>query len=223
MVDSYFEAVDMIAQEPKKSFEIMGAVVKQTGEQFEKSQSYLRWQDREANKQVLRGRHAGLQPGGGRASCSSSASSRTCPTSPRSSTRASSSEAGVRGGRARALTPLVPVSRPVTALALGVAFFVVFVARLGRRPRSGGFVNRTFLADPRHDARRRAGSLLVVHGFYADIGVTIWRVFGGFALAAAIGVPLGHRSWAPTSRSRRSSSRSSPSRATCPPRRSSRS
>src|SRR5437867_6045178 len=34
-------------------------------------------------------------------------------------------------------------------------------------------------------------TLLVVHGFYADIGVTIWRVFGGFALAAAIGVPLG--------------------------------
>jgi NitT/TauT family transport system substrate-binding protein len=34
-VDSYFEPVDMIAKEPKKSFEIMGAVVKQTGEQFE--------------------------------------------------------------------------------------------------------------------------------------------------------------------------------------------
>ena len=31
----------------------------------------------------------------------------------------------------------------------------------------------------------------MVHAFYRDIGVTIWRVFGGFALAAAIGVPLG--------------------------------
>src|SRR6266853_4749913 len=41
MVDSYFEAVELIGREPKKSFEIMGAVVKQTGEQFEKSQSYL--------------------------------------------------------------------------------------------------------------------------------------------------------------------------------------
>ena len=55
MVDSYFEAVDMIAKEPKKSFEIMGAVVKQSGEQFEKSQSYLRWQNREANRKFFAG------------------------------------------------------------------------------------------------------------------------------------------------------------------------
>jgi NitT/TauT family transport system substrate-binding protein len=55
MVDSYFEAVEMIAMEPKKSFEIMGAVVKQTGEQFEKSQSYLRWQNREANRKFFAG------------------------------------------------------------------------------------------------------------------------------------------------------------------------
>jgi NitT/TauT family transport system permease protein len=33
--------------------------------------------------------------------------------------------------------------------------------------------------------------LLVVHGFYVDIGVTVWRVVGGFVLAAALGVPLG--------------------------------
>ena len=55
LVDSYFEAVEMIAKEPKKSFEIMGAVVKQTGEQFEKSQSYLRWQNREANRKFFAG------------------------------------------------------------------------------------------------------------------------------------------------------------------------
>ena len=55
MVDAYFEAVDTIGREPKKSFETMGAVVKQTGEQFEKSQSYLRWQDREANKKFFAG------------------------------------------------------------------------------------------------------------------------------------------------------------------------
>ena len=55
MVDSYFEAVQMIKQDPKKSFEIMGAVVKQTGEQFEKSQSYLRWQDRAANAKFFAG------------------------------------------------------------------------------------------------------------------------------------------------------------------------
>src|SRR3954470_20838251 len=55
MVDGYFDAVAMIKAEPKKSFEIMGAVVKQTGEQFEKSQSYLRWQEREANKKFFAG------------------------------------------------------------------------------------------------------------------------------------------------------------------------
>ena len=55
MVDSYFEAVEMIAREPKKSFDIMGSVVKQTGEQFEKSQSYLRWQSREANRKFFAG------------------------------------------------------------------------------------------------------------------------------------------------------------------------
>src|SRR5262245_30481766 len=55
MVNGYFEPLEMIRNEPKKSFEIMGAVVKQTGEQFEKSQSYLRWQDREANRKFFAG------------------------------------------------------------------------------------------------------------------------------------------------------------------------
>ena len=55
LADSYFEAVDMIKAEPKKSFEIMGADVKQTGEQFEASQKYLRWQDRAGNKKFFDG------------------------------------------------------------------------------------------------------------------------------------------------------------------------
>ena len=55
LADSYFEAVDMIKAEPKKSFEIMGADVKQTGEQFEASQKYLRWQDRAANRKFFAG------------------------------------------------------------------------------------------------------------------------------------------------------------------------
>jgi NitT/TauT family transport system substrate-binding protein len=58
LADSYFEAVDMIAKEPKKSFEIMGADVKQSAEQFEASQKYLRWQDRAANKAFFAGPHA---------------------------------------------------------------------------------------------------------------------------------------------------------------------
>ncbi len=55
LVNGYFDAVDMIRAEPKKSFEIMGGAVKQTGEQFEKSQSYLRWQDRAANAKFFAG------------------------------------------------------------------------------------------------------------------------------------------------------------------------
>ena len=58
LADSYFEAVDMIAKDPKKSFAIMGADVKQSGEQFEASQKYLRWQDRAANKAFFAGPHA---------------------------------------------------------------------------------------------------------------------------------------------------------------------
>ena len=55
MVDSYFEAVEMIRKDPKKSYEIMGADVKQTGEQFGKSAAYLRWQDKAANQQFFSG------------------------------------------------------------------------------------------------------------------------------------------------------------------------
>lgn len=58
LADSYFEAVEMIKKEPKKSFEIMGADVKQSGEAFEASQKYLRWQDREANQKFFAGEHA---------------------------------------------------------------------------------------------------------------------------------------------------------------------
>jgi len=58
LADGYFDALAMIKADPRKSFEIMGADVKQTGEQFEKSQAYLRWQDREANKKFFSGEHA---------------------------------------------------------------------------------------------------------------------------------------------------------------------
>jgi NitT/TauT family transport system substrate-binding protein len=58
LADSYFEAVDMIRKDPKKSFEIMGADVKQSGEQFEASARFLRWQDREANQKFFSGEHA---------------------------------------------------------------------------------------------------------------------------------------------------------------------
>jgi NitT/TauT family transport system substrate-binding protein len=58
LADSYFAALDMIKSDPKKSFEIMGADVKQSGEAFEKSAAYLRWQDRAANQKFFSGEHA---------------------------------------------------------------------------------------------------------------------------------------------------------------------
>jgi NitT/TauT family transport system substrate-binding protein len=58
LTDSYFEAIAMIEKEPAKSYEIMGADVKQTGEAFGKSAAFLRWQDKAANKVFFAGPHA---------------------------------------------------------------------------------------------------------------------------------------------------------------------
>lgn len=58
LADAYFEALELIKAEPKKSFETMGADVKQSGEAFEASQKNLRWQDRAANQKFFAGEHA---------------------------------------------------------------------------------------------------------------------------------------------------------------------
>jgi NitT/TauT family transport system substrate-binding protein len=58
LANGYFDALEMIKADPKKSFEIMGADVKQTAEQFEGSQRFLRWQDRAANRTFFAGEHA---------------------------------------------------------------------------------------------------------------------------------------------------------------------
>ena len=58
LTKSYFEAVDMIKKDQAKAYEIMGADVKQTGEQFGNSAKYLRWQDKEANQKFFSGEHA---------------------------------------------------------------------------------------------------------------------------------------------------------------------
>jgi len=57
LADAYFDSLAMIKAEPQKSFGIMGADVKQSAEAFEKSQSYLRWQDRAANLTFFAGEH----------------------------------------------------------------------------------------------------------------------------------------------------------------------
>ena len=55
IADSYFEALAMIGTDQAKAFEIMGADVKQSGEQFGGSARYLRWQDKVANKTFFAG------------------------------------------------------------------------------------------------------------------------------------------------------------------------
>jgi NitT/TauT family transport system substrate-binding protein len=55
LTESYFEAVDMIGKDQAKSYAIMGADVKQSGEQFGNSAKYLRWQDKAANQKFFAG------------------------------------------------------------------------------------------------------------------------------------------------------------------------
>jgi NitT/TauT family transport system permease protein len=86
------------------------------------------------------------------------------------------------------MRPLQPVS-PTSRVWLGISFFVLFfgawaVATLG------GFVPKIFLADP-ITMLQDGWLLLTKFGFAKDIGITIWRVVGGFVLAAIIAVPLG--------------------------------
>jgi len=84
--------------------------------------------------------------------------------------------------------PLVPVSR-ARKVALGAGFFVVFVAAWSFAT-FGGFVSRTFLADP-VTMLREGYALFAQYGFAKDVGITVWRVLGGFVIAAILGVPLG--------------------------------
>ena len=86
------------------------------------------------------------------------------------------------------MKPLTPVGAPAR-VALGIGFFVVFVAAWALAT-LGGFVSKTFLADPL-TMLLDGWTLVTVHGFALDIGVTIWRVVGGFVLAAVFAVPLG--------------------------------
>ena len=86
------------------------------------------------------------------------------------------------------MKPLVPVGR-ARKIALGIAFFVVFVAAWSVAT-FGGLVSRVFLADP-ITMLHEGYALFAQHGFAKDVGMTVWRVLGGFVLAAIVGVPLG--------------------------------
>ena len=86
------------------------------------------------------------------------------------------------------MRPLDPVTSKQRT-AYGFAFFVLFVA-LWAWATFGGYVSRTFLANPL-TMLQEGWELLTKYGFLFDIGMTIWRVIGGFVLAAIIAVPLG--------------------------------
>jgi len=86
------------------------------------------------------------------------------------------------------MRPLDPVTSK-QRLVYGVAFFVLFVA-VWAWATFGGHVSKTFLANPL-TMLQEGWELLTKYGFLFDIGMTIWRVVGGFVLAAIIAVPLG--------------------------------
>ncbi len=78
---------------------------------------------------------------------------------------------------------------PRTRIVLGISFFVLFFA-VWAFATLGGYVSKTFLADPIQMVKS-GYDLLANQGFIKDIGITVWRVLGGFLIAAVIALPLG--------------------------------
>jgi len=113
------------------------------------------------------------------------------PSTPAAPAAASVPPAAVRvaaARRRRAMAPLEPVS-PRARWMLGVGFFVLFFA-VWAVFTLGGFVSPTFLASP-VTMLREGWLLFTEYNFIQDIGMTVWRVVGGFVLASVIAVPLG--------------------------------
>lgn len=84
--------------------------------------------------------------------------------------------------------PLKPVSRGAR-IVLGAAFFVAFFAAWALAT-FGGLIDDLFLKDPVYTLRIGI-ELFTEYNFIEDVGVTVWRVVGGFVLAALVAVPLG--------------------------------
>src|SRR5262249_22801177 len=86
------------------------------------------------------------------------------------------------------MKPLAPISNSAR-VALGILFFVLFMAAWAYAT-LGGYVSQTFLSHPLPMVEE-GWLLLTKHGFLFDIAITIWRVVGGFVLAALVAVPVG--------------------------------
>jgi NitT/TauT family transport system permease protein len=86
------------------------------------------------------------------------------------------------------MRPLQPIGSG-SRLLFGLLFFIFFFIAWGYAT-LGGYVSKTFLADP-ITMVQDGYDLLVNQGFLFDIGMTVWRVVGGFILSALVAVPLG--------------------------------
>lgn len=88
-----------------------------------------------------------------------------------------------------AKNPLSNTVSPRAHAALVAAFFVLFFGAWAWAT-LGGYVRPLFLADP--ISTFRAGVVLFTeHDFLSDVGITLFRVVGGFVIATLVGVPLG--------------------------------
>jgi len=86
------------------------------------------------------------------------------------------------------MQPMQPIGNGARIL-LGILFFVLFFAFWGVVT-LGGFVSPTFLADP-ITMVKDGYDLIANQGFMSDIGMTVWRVLGGFIMASIVAIPLG--------------------------------
>ena len=84
--------------------------------------------------------------------------------------------------------PLKPVSRGAR-IALGAVFFVLFLGAWSLVT-WGGLIDQMFLKTPL-DTLKTGYALFAEFGFHRDVGITLFRVVGGFVLAAVVAVPLG--------------------------------
>ena len=144
LADSYFEALEMIASDKDKSYEIMGADVKQSGEQFGKSAANTcEWQDKAANQKFFaddvqdvqrRGRRPAADDGRHQGEAGPVEPRRHVLHQVRSLAKAMRSRASATGGRPRSRIARMPDATPGTherrrrGSCSALLFFVLFLA-----------------------------------------------------------------------------------------------
>lgn len=97
------------------------------------------------------------------------------------------SETVLRSRMRSAFTPKGEIGRG-TSVVLGVAAFAVILAAWSLLS-YGGLVDPMFLPSP--SKTLQSAVAMFSSGFWGDIAATVWRVMGGFVIAAIVGVPLG--------------------------------